>query len=198
MPPTGWTSTMTRSVKLLLATALLLVAAACGEAADDVGDTTDAEDSAEAAAQPDDDDAEVQGVQASGLEVASTDLGDILAIPDARSVYLFTSDEPGESTCFDACAASWPPVLLDGDAPAAGDGVDADLIGTTERPDGGVQLTYDGWPLYLWAGDQAAGDVEGQGVNDVWWVVAPDGSPIQQAGDGAADEDDDEGGSYGY
>ena len=192
MPPTGWTSTMTRWVKLLLATALLLVAAACGEAVDDVADTTDADDSAE-----------VQGVRTSGLEVASTDLGDILAIPDARSVYLFTSDEPGQSTCFDACAASWPPVLLDADVPAAGDGVDADLIGTTERPDGGVQLTYDGWPLYLWAGDQAAGDVAGQGVNDVWWVVAPDGSPIQQAGDGTddgdgADDEDDEGGSYGY
>ncbi len=192
MSPTGWTSTVKRSLQLFLATALLLVAAACGEAADDAADITDA------------DDAEVQGVPTAGLEVTSTDLGDILAIPDARSVYLFEADEPGESTCFDACAASWPPVLLDGDAPDAGDGVDPDLLGTTERPDGGVQLTYDGWPLYLWAGDQAAGDVAGQGVNDVWWVIAADGTPIREdldaspGADPADDEQDDEGGSYGY
>lgn len=176
---------MTRAPRLLLAAALLMVVAACGEATEDAPDTADAP----------------EGVATTGLALTSSELGEIVTTAESRSVYLFTSDEQGgESTCFDACADSWPPVLLSGDTPDAGDGIDAGLIGTTDRPDGGVQLTYDGWPLYLWAGDDAAGDVAGQGVNDVWWVLDAEGAPIQQAMDDAAgeDEDEDDDNGYGY
>jgi predicted lipoprotein with Yx(FWY)xxD motif len=56
--------------------------------------------------------------------------------------------------------------------------VDASLLGTVERPDGSIQATYNGWPLYYFAGDPGAGDVNGQGVNDIWWVVSPAGEAI--------------------
>lgn len=61
---------------------------------------------------------------------------------------------------------------------------DAALVGTTVREDGSTQLTYHGWPLYYVSGDESAGDTAGQGINDVWFVVGPDGEQIEsEAGD---------------
>jgi predicted lipoprotein with Yx(FWY)xxD motif len=99
-------------------------------------------------------------------------LGSVLADPAGRTLYRFTRDTSGESTCYNACAAAWPPLLVDA-APAA----PADLPGTlstTARTDGATQVTYNGQPLYYYAGDANPGDVKGQGVGGVWFVVAPD------------------------
>ena len=114
----------------------------------------------------------------STLAVEESDLGQILVDSRGRTLYAFMPDEQGASTCYDDCAATWPALTVEGD-PAGGDGVDAALLGTAERDDGSVQVTYDGWPLYLFAGDETRDDVNGQGVGDVWYVVAPDGTPIQ-------------------
>ena len=70
---------------------------------------------------------------------------------------------------------SWPPQV---EIAAVGDGLDMALVGTITRADGTVQATYNGWPLYYFGGDSAAGDVNGQGVNDVWWVIDASGTPI--------------------
>lgn len=109
------------------------------------------------------------------VSTADTDLGEVLTGPDGLTLYLFQPDAQGESTCTGSCEANWPPVP--GDV-TAGEGVDASLLGTVERADGSVQATYDGWPLYTFVGDAGPGDVNGQGVSDVWFAVAPDGSPI--------------------
>ena len=56
------------------------------------------------------------------------------------------------------------------------------LLGTTARADGGIQVTYAGWPLYLWPDDVSPGQATGQGLNNVgglWYVVSPDGTPIR-------------------
>jgi hypothetical protein len=50
------------------------------------------------------------------------------------------------------------------------------------RSDGSSQVTYGGWPLYYYSGDAAPGDVNGQGVNGVWYVVSPDGDEIRSGG----------------
>jgi Secreted repeat of unknown function len=69
-------------------------------------------------------------------------------------------------------------------APAAGTGVDASLLGTKVRsgdPDDLVQITYNGWPLYLWHGDSQPGEASGQGLNDtggLWYVLDPNGVPV--------------------
>lgn len=161
-----------RALTLLAAATLLL--AACGETTDE---TTDAGDAPAAAA--------------AVLEVADSPLGAHLVDGQGLTVYLFDNDSPGVSTCTDDCLANWPAVTVDGEL-TVGDGVDASLVDTIEREDDGTtQLTYAGMPLYLWVGDAAPGDAEGQGVNDVWWVVAPDGTAITAAAEA------DMGGGYG-
>jgi len=122
------------------------------------------------------------------IAVAATEPGPRLVDGDGRTLYLFTDDSPGVSTCVDGCLAVWPAVLTTG-APVALAGVDASLLGTLTRADGGVQVTYAGWPLYLYAADTRAGDVAGQGVGGVWFVVAPDGTAL--GAPGAADTDED-------
>lgn len=111
------------------------------------------------------------------LALASSDLGDIVTDAEGFSLYVFQPDEQGDSTCYDSCAASWPPLV---GAVSAGDGIDAALIGSSERTDGSLQVTYNGWPLYYFAADAAPGDTNGQLVGDVWFVIGPDGNPIRE------------------
>ncbi len=116
---------------------------------------------------------------AATVEVTEGDtLGEFLVDAEGMTLYLFTNDSEGTSNCYDGCAASWPPLLTDGE-PEAGDGVDAALLGTTERTDGTTQVTYNGLPLYFFASDQSAGDTSGQGVGDVWYVVSPEGEAVE-------------------
>lgn len=110
------------------------------------------------------------------VAVAGSDLGDILVDGDGITLYMFIPDEQGPSVCNDDCAGNWPPLTSDA---AAGDGLDASLLSSAVRDDGAEQVTYDGWPLYYFGGDAAAGDVNGQGVGDVWFVISPTGEPIQ-------------------
>jgi len=110
------------------------------------------------------------------LKTATTDLGTFLVDDAGNTLYLFVPDNQGDSTCYDACAGNWPP--LTGDV-TAGDGVDATLLGTTSRTDGTVQATYNGWPLYYFAADTRPGDTNGQGINEIWHVISPEGSAVQ-------------------
>jgi predicted lipoprotein with Yx(FWY)xxD motif len=92
------------------------------------------------------------------------------------TLYLFVPDETAEgSTCQGTCAATWPPLTVDGE-PAAGDNVTADL-GTFQRQDSGeMQVTANDWPLYTFVEDEEPGDVTGQGFDEDWWTLSPDGT----------------------
>lgn len=196
---------------LLIAVVLALSAAACGGDGDDTAadpgtDATDAgtedtaedtaedgtEDGTEDAADDGTDDAAEDGTEAAGdadLAVADTDFGEVLVDGEGMTLYLFTNDSEGESVCVDDCAATWPPLTVDGE-PVAGEGVDESLLSTIERSDGGTQVTYAGAPLYTYAPDSEPGDVTGQGVGDVWFVVGPDGEAITEAPDAAGSSND--------
>ena len=93
--------------------------------------------------------------------MADSDFGAILTDADGMTIYFFANDTEGTSNCEDDCLANWPPVEAE-ENPTAGDGVTAEL-GTIERSDGTRQLTVNGFPAYYFAGDAAAGDVNGQG-----------------------------------
>ena len=106
-------------------------------------------------------------------------LGKILVSDTGMTLYMYTKDAPNKANCAAGCLKAWPPFLTQG-SPKAGDGVDASLIGSTSLPDGTKIVTYNKMPLYYWAADTKAGDATGQGVNDVWYVIGPDGTPIKK------------------
>ncbi len=83
----------------------------------------------------------------------------------AKALYAFTNDPARQSTCFDACAQAWPPLIV-----AAGAAL-PDGATTVDRPDGTKQLVMGKWAVYYFAGDRAPGDANGQGVNGVWFAI---------------------------
>lgn len=111
-----------------------------------------------------------------GVHVADTDLGSILVDPDGFTLYVFTNDSEGESTCYEACADLWPPLPAD---TAIGSGLDESMFGSVTRDDGSEQLAVNGMPLYLYTPDTSPGDTTGQGFSGVWFVVDPTGSMIE-------------------
>jgi predicted lipoprotein with Yx(FWY)xxD motif len=118
------------------------------------------------------------GSGAATIEMSNTSLGDVLTDGSGMTLYLFTKDTGTKSVCEGECAAIWP--ALEG-KPAAGAGVDASLIGTTQRSDGSTQATYGGHPIYYFSQDSSAGDVNGQGYMGIWWVIDASGAAIEQA-----------------
>ncbi len=112
------------------------------------------------------------------INLAKNDaLGSFLSDGQGKTLYLFLKDTPNTSNCYDACAQKWP-ALVSSDKPTLGDGVDASLVGSTQRKDGSMQVTYNGHPLYYYAPDQKPGDTNGQGVGSVWFVVTAAGDPF--------------------
>jgi predicted lipoprotein with Yx(FWY)xxD motif len=122
-----------------------------------------------------------------GTVEAGSELGTFLVDGDGHSLYLFTSDSPGVSSCTGECLAAWPPLLTEGE-PVAEGAVQQALLSTFTRDDGTVQVAYAGWPLYRYAADAVAGDVNGQGVGDVWFVVGPDGVLVRAPGTEVRDD----------
>ena len=119
------------------------------------------------------------------LEVATDPtLGAHVIGKDGLSLYVFENDTSGTSNCNDQCAASWPPLTVTNAADVrAGSGVTGEL-GTIKRADGLTQVTLDSKPLYYFGGDKATGDVKGQGLNDVWYLVSPDGEAVGEDDEG--------------
>ena len=165
--------------RVAMAGAVLLLLAACGGGGDTGGAAEPTEAGSPAETSPMATATTDGGATAAGeveVMVSSTSLGDVLTDAEGMTLYMFDPDKQGDSTCYDQCAVAWPP--LTGEA-TAGEGADASLLGTTTRTDGTTQVTYNKWPLYYWKDDNAPGDVSGQAVNDVWWVVGADGEPIR-------------------
>ena len=111
---------------------------------------------------------------AAGLNVKAKDgIGSYLTDEKGITLYLFKKDAPGKSACGAAngCLEKWPVFFADKIEPAGG--IDASAIGVISREDGKKQTTYKGLPLYYFFKDKAAGDTLGQGINNVWYVVAP-------------------------
>jgi predicted lipoprotein with Yx(FWY)xxD motif len=114
------------------------------------------------------------------IATANSSGGAYLTNGSGRAIYLFLADSKDKSACSGACASAWPPVTTTG-APTASGSAQASDLGTITRSDGSKQVTYDGHPLYYYAGDTGAGTDNGQGIDGFgakWWLVAPSGSSI--------------------
>ena len=110
------------------------------------------------------------------ITVRDSEFGRMLWGPGRQAIYVFERDGRGRSRCYGACARAWPPVYTKG-RPVAGRGVRKDLLGTTRRRGGRLQVTYRGRPLYYYA-HEGAGEVRCHNVflnGGLWWVVGPDG-----------------------
>ena len=175
-----------RTTTLAGAGVLLLALAACGGGDDEAAtQTTPAATETATGADPyggGGEATQASPAAESGVTVASTSMGEVLVDSGGLTLYMFEPDQQGASTCYDQCEQTWPPLTVDGE-PVAGEGADESLLGVVERDDGTQQVTYGLWPLYLFAQDSAAGDVNGQGVNGfngLWWVVDPEGEPVRE------------------
>jgi len=114
------------------------------------------------------------------IKTASSSAGTILTDGSGRAVYLWVKDTGGTSACSGACAGAWPPVTTTSTATASGSAQSSEL-GTITRSDGTKQVTYNGHPLYYFAGDSGPGTASGQGSDNFgakWWLVAPSGSDV--------------------
>jgi predicted lipoprotein with Yx(FWY)xxD motif len=112
------------------------------------------------------------------LQTEDSSLGTIVVDGAGMTVYVFDKDTAGDgkSVCEGQCLVQWPAVAAGAEETKA-DGITGE-VGTITRSDGTEQVTLNGWPLYYYQGDAAKGDVNGQAVGNVWWVVGADGNKI--------------------
>lgn len=141
-----------------------------------------------------------------GLKVANSQVLGRNYVTDVsgRSLYIYTKDPANKSVCSGHCAEEWPPVLIP--SPLAGNwqqamnqgiqnpvqnqtlqslinqvqapGVNKSKLGLTPRNDGSIQLTLNSWPLYYYYMDANPGDIKGQTVRGIWYLIGPEGNPI--------------------
>lgn len=104
--------------------------------------------------------------------VVTKQFGSVLTDKDGKSLYFFSIDANGKSGCTGGCIAKWP--VFYKDVPTIDNGLNAADFGVITRTDGAKQTTYKGWPLYYYADDLKAGDINGDAVGDVWFIAKPD------------------------
>jgi predicted lipoprotein with Yx(FWY)xxD motif len=112
-------------------------------------------------------------------------LGTVVTDGAGLTLYRYGKDKniPPTSNCINACATTWPPADAVSDTQVKG--VDQNLVGSAQRPDGTKQLTIGGWPMYHYSGDKTAGEANGQKKGGVWYASAPDGSKAGASPTGA-------------
>lgn len=111
-----------------------------------------------------------------------TSRGKVLAEANGHSLYMFSSDKPGGSSCNGSCANTWRPDLTSAHPAAAkGSGVNAKLLGTVKRSNHTLQVTYKGHPLYLYVKDKDDGDAYGEGLKQFgaeWYALSSSGKKV--------------------
>ena len=124
------------------------------------------------------DSAKAAGAKGTKLALRDSQFGRVLFNSKGRAIYLFSSDTTGSSTCYDDCAAVWPPFYARGKL-EGGPGVNRKLLGKTTRTDGRRQVSYAGHPLYFYVHDPR-GEILCHNVNEFggeWLVVRASGKP---------------------
>jgi predicted lipoprotein with Yx(FWY)xxD motif len=116
----------------------------------------------------------------------------VLVNRSGRTLYHLSVEHKGHFICTDSgCLSLWHPLVVPAGTKPAG----RVALGTVRRPDGRLQVTYKGGPLYAFAEDTKRGDVKGEGFRDVGvWHAATVGAaaaPVSSGGGGY-------GGGYGH
>jgi predicted lipoprotein with Yx(FWY)xxD motif len=156
-------------MRLLPVLAIAAALAACGSSSDDGGGSASA--------------------KAPVSTAKKAKVGQVIVDAEGRTLYRFTAEAQGRPVCTGSCVDTWPPATVqdDGGLP--------DHVAAVKRPDGGgLQLTYDGHPLYRYSGDRSTADAKGEGVGGQWYVVK-DGANDSTRGGGTTQENKR---NYGY
>jgi predicted lipoprotein with Yx(FWY)xxD motif len=117
-------------------------------------------------------------------------VGEVVVDAEGFTLYRFTAEAQGRPVCTGSCVSTWPPATV-----KDGGGLPAH-VATVKRGDGGLQLTYDGHPLYRYSGDQSTTDAKGEGVGGQWYAVKAGGA--KSGGSGGTSTEDKSKGNYGY
>jgi predicted lipoprotein with Yx(FWY)xxD motif len=169
-----------------------LVVAGCGGSSSSSSTSTASETSASSG-----------GGTVSAAEISG--LGTVLVNSEGMTVYMFAKDRGTTSSCYGACEQGWPPVLAEG-KPTAGEGAMSSQLGTTERKDGTMQVTYAGHPLYTFVEDKAPGEATGNestAFGGKWSVMDETGEAVAGTAtsgetEAAPEEETSESSSGGY
>jgi len=143
------------------------------------------------------------------VKSASNSLGTILVNSQGMTLYHLSGEVNGKFICTSpACVDVWHPLIAPSSGAPSGE---VSSLGTVKRPEGTVQVTYKGTPLYTFTGDQQAGETKGQGIKDVGtWSAVETGSSSAPAAStsstpatpapstGSSSEESSSGGGYGY
>ena len=113
---------------------------------------------------------------AARVTVHSSEYGRVLFGPSGKVLYVFGADRGSVSHCYGVCAKAWPPLLTTG-TPLSGPGVQQNLLGTTKRKNGALQVTYNHHPLYYYAADKVGKIMCQHAVmhGGLWLVIKPSG-----------------------
>ncbi len=135
------------------------------------------------------------------VKTASSSLGTILVDSQGMTLYHLSGEQGGKFICTStACLGVWHPLIAPSSGAPSGE---VGSLGTVKRPEGTVQVTYKGTPLYTFAQDKQAGETNGQGIKDVGtWSVITTSSSSAPSGTGSSSESEKSSGSgssgYGY
>jgi predicted lipoprotein with Yx(FWY)xxD motif len=182
---------MRHLLKLCLpAIAASLLIAACGSSSS--SNTTSSAASAQPAAQT-----SSSSSSAAVVKTASSSLGTILVDSHGMTLYHLSGEQNGKFICTSsACLGVWHPLI----APSSGTpNGEVGSLATVKRPEGTVQITFKGTPLYTFTGDQQSGETKGQGIKDVgtWTAVTTGSSTPPSTSSSSGAEKSSGGGSSG-
>jgi predicted lipoprotein with Yx(FWY)xxD motif len=184
---------MRHLLKLSLpAIAASLLIAACGGSSS--GNTTSAPASTQPAAQT-----SSSSSSAVVVKTASNSLGTILVDSQGMTLYHLSGEVNGKFICTSsACVGVWHPLTAPSSGAPSGE---VGSLSTVKRPEGTVQVTYKGTPLYTFTGDRQPGETKGQGIKDVgtWSVITTSASSTPAPSTRSSSEPEkSSGGGYGY
>jgi predicted lipoprotein with Yx(FWY)xxD motif len=117
---------------------------------------------------------------------AAEGVGMVLVESKGMTLYDFRKDKGTTSSCYNACAGFWPPLLTKGE-PQSSNGTSASQLGTTERKDGTMQVTYAGHPLYTFVEDAKPGEAAGNNIDKFggeWYALNNEGEEPTTTGGG--------------
>jgi predicted lipoprotein with Yx(FWY)xxD motif len=179
-----------RTYAFALLALLAVVIAGCGSGGSSSTSTSESESSAKESASGESSagsenksaSSESSGGSAAVMSLGHTNDGMVLVDSNGMTVYDFHKDKGTTSSCYGACEQAWPPVTTEGE-PTAGNGASASKLGTTERKDGTMQVTYAGHPLYTFVEDKKPGEANGNDTSAFgaqWYALKGNG---EEAGD---------------